>query len=168
MSERTITLAPNEILVHEHRYTQRFNEIVVHARKHFLVPGYLNWSIYRHALTPQFVTLYYKQSYVVSLREYARGKGYVERFDRTRRYPDLPTVVEAYKQDMVVKKTDRYNEEHYIVNWCQRGQTVAAIGVTLTGEEMDLLEETAQANSYEVEALVTLAVRALLKGQVPY
>lgn len=154
MSQRTIALAPDEILID--------------GSKHTLVPGYQEWSIYRFAASPRFVNLYYKQRYVVSLREYAHKKGYAERFDRKRRYPDLPSVVEAYKESYAVKRTDDYNKQHGIVQWCGRGSTVAMVTVALSGEEMDLLETTAVANGYDVETLATRAVKALLQGQVPY
>jgi len=150
MSQRTIRLSPNEILIH--------------GRKHTLVPGYQEWSILRFASSPHFVTLYYKQDYVVSLREYANGKGYAERWNRKQRYPDLSTVVEAYKHDYSVKRTDRYNEQHGIVQWCQCGEAVATVEVTLSGEEMDHLEHEAKARGCDVEALATQMIKGLLSS----
>jgi hypothetical protein len=150
MSERTITLAPGEI--------------VMRGRKHTLVPGYQEWSTIRRSSQPHFLDLYYKQTYITTLREYANNKGYADRYDRKSRYADLASAVEALKDDWEVRWTEQENAKRGIVQWCQRGETVATVTVTLTGEEMDQLEREAKARGYDVDALATKTLKECLEG----
>lgn len=155
MSQRTIALAPDEILID--------------GSKHTLVPGYQEWSTIRNSIHPCFLDLYYKQTYITTLREYAGGKGYAERYCREKQYADLASAVEASKNNFGVSWTDQKNERQGIVQWCQHGPTVATVTVALSGEEMDLLETTAAANGYDVETLATRAVKALFyDGCLPF
>jgi hypothetical protein len=149
MNQRTITLAPDEI--------------VVNGRKHTLVPGYQEWSTYRNGSSPHFLSLYYKQTYITTLREYAGGKGYAERYgNKKSRYADLASAIETLKDDWGVRWTEQENAKRGIVQWCQRGETVATVTVTLSGEEIDWLEREAKTHGSDVETFTTQAIKTLL------
>ncbi len=155
MSERTVTLAPNEILIN--------------GRVHTLVEGFDTWSYTKRVpLLSQsqrpILSLYYKRGWVVDLIELKSG--FAVNHNRQMHYPNLPAVIEAYSACWAVQCEEQETTRRRLVQWCQRGPTVATVTVALTGEEMDLFERLVHEQGTDAEALATQAVRDFIRRHI--
>ncbi|MBA2396532.1 MAG: hypothetical protein H0V70_27725 [Ktedonobacteraceae bacterium] len=154
MSNRTIELKPNEI--------------IVNGQKRMLIQGSKVWSYKERQCSARVtvVDVYYKQCSIVTLKK-CRG-GYIKRYGQEKTwYSDLPSVVKAYRDDYFVQWTDEGNERQGILQWCQFGPTVAPITLSLTGEEIDVLEQVvAFGGASDVETLAKRVIQEFLQKVV--